>query len=552
MPTNPVNHPNSSPRRRTSFPANLKRNEINADASIFRSILNVAPETAGKVEAQEAPAFFIDLNLDQIIETITSAREQYNLKPFFYTALTSVEAVHYRQDVFRDLLESLRLTEIVHSFAESMRNMRVHLAISEKRSYKRQKQAAFLDAIETYCTATVALTEGLLSVSLASRGFQGFCDFLVQYSKSKDFADLSGEMRQVRSDLARVRYSVHIHQGRVTIDHDGTEGDYSEEVLGTFAKFRQADPRSHNLKMRVSAEMNHVEARILDLVVALNSDTFASLDEYCDRHRDFCHELIARFDREVQFYLAYLEQMESLQKVGLSFCVPDVSSYSKEIQVEDSYDVALANQLVLARKDVVKNSFQLRNPERIIVVSGPNQGGKTTFARTFGQLHYLAALGCPVAGISAKLFLFDKLFTHFEKEEDLQNLRGKLEDELVRIHEIFGQATENSILIMNESFLSTTLSDALFLSREVMKRIAVLNMLCVTVTFLDELATFNDTTVSMVSTVNPKDPQQRTFKVIRKPADGLAYAAAIAEKYRLTYDDVRLRVSSSKSEASRS
>jgi len=550
VPTNPVNHPNSRPKLRSGFPENPQCNETTLDAATFRSILYDRPDVEVHIEVQETPDFFADLNLDQIVETITAAREQYNLKPFFYAPLKSVDAVRYRQDVFRDLLENLRLLEVVRSFAKSMQNMRVRLATSEKRYYKRQKQAAFLDAIETYCSATVALTEGLRSVSSRSRGFQGLCEFLIRYSSSKDFTDLSKEMQQVRTDLAKVRYSLHIHQGRVTVDHNDAEGDYSEEVLGTFAKFRQADPRGHNLKIRLSAEMNHIEARILDLVVALNSEIFARLDEYCDRYGNYCHELIARFDREVQFYLTYLEQMEPLQKAGLSFCIPDVSGHSKEVQAKDTFDLALATQLVRGRKDVIKNSFHLRDPERIIVVSGPNQGGKTTFARTFGQLHYLAALGCPVAGVSAKMFLFDKIFTHFEKEEDLQNLRGKLEDELVRIHEIFDQATENGVLIMNESFLSTTLDDALFLSREVMKRIAGLDMLCVTVTFLEELATFDETTVSMVSTVNPADPQQRTFKVIRRPADGLAYAAAIADKYHLTYDDVSSRVNSRESEAS--
>ena len=504
------------------------------------SILFDTPD--GGSPAAVEPAFFRDLNLDQVVARILDGRGEYDLERFFYTPLPDEDAVAYRHEVFRDL-EDDELRAAVEAFAEEMRRVRRFLALAAKVHHTLEQERWFLDAAVLYADAVAALAGVLGESELASRGFCRVRDFLAGYTASERFAQLTREARVVEDGLDGVTYTLRIKGSRVTVGTYEDETDYSVEVEKTFARFRQGAVEDHLVKVPDSGSMDHVEARIAQLVARLHPQQFRALSEFCAGHAGFLDPTVARFDREVQFYLAVLEYRRRLEGAGLPFCYPDIAVGAEDVAAEDAFDVALAQKLVSERATIVSNDLFLHAPERILVVTGPNQGGKTTFARMVGQLHHLAALGLPVPGRRARLRLVDRIFTHFEREEDISTLRGKLDDELVRVRDILDEATGDSLVVLNEIFASTTADDAVVLGTEVLNRIHDLGCLAVCVTFLDELASSSDAIASVVATVEPDDPSRRTFRVVRRPADGRAYAWAIAGKYGLSYDKLTARIS---------
>ena len=96
----------------------------------FHSILFEDLESGRNVDSEEAPEFFKDLNLDQVVQAITEGWKDYNLAPFFYVRLHELDAISYRQEVMRDF-DDARLMEAVKSFSAQMRAMRERLEASE-------------------------------------------------------------------------------------------------------------------------------------------------------------------------------------------------------------------------------------------------------------------------------------------------------------------------------------------------------------------------------------------------------------------------------------
>ncbi|MEU6462871.1 hypothetical protein [Streptomyces sp. NPDC046976] len=507
----------------------------------FLSVLFTEPAEQAAASVRDEPAYFHDLNLDQLVASLTSGRGQYQLEPLFHARLTNPDTIGHRQQVFRDL-EDEALRTGIEEFAEDMREMRRQLALAEQLRHPCQQESWFLCAAETYCRAVAALAAALDAADLDSRALNALRDHVAHRTGSENHQRLAADIENVRRALASVRYCMTIGGGKVRVTRYAQEADYGAEVLAAFEKFKQAKAESHRLAHRDYVDMNHVEEAVLDRVALLFPDVFAALDRFRRCHQAFVDRTVAVFDREVHFYLAYREFAGRLRDSGLSWCYPRLSRTPQNLAGQGAFDLVLADRLLTEGLRVVPNDFRLDGAERVIVVSGPNQGGKTTFARMFGQLHHLAALGCPVPGAEARLLLCDRIFTHFERGENLKDLSGKLQDDLVRVHAILSRATASSVVIMNEIFTSTTVDDAVVLGTRVLQQLIERGSLCVCVSFVDELSRLGPATVSMTSTVVPGDPATRTFRVVRRQPDGLSYALAIADKYGLTYERLRDRI----------
>jgi DNA mismatch repair protein MutS len=486
-------------------------------------------------------AMLHDLNLDQFFDALIARAPDCALGDILHRPLTTVEAIEYRHQVLRDL-ENDAVLQCVQEFVDQMRVMRAKISGIDKMYDDLQKRRWLLHGIEVYCAAIPALTDMLGSLDLDSQGMTELRRYVQDYSRSDNFMTLAAGARALVSDLAGIDYAIIIKSHGFTVRDYADEADYSVEVAAFFDKFRQGDVDDHTARFRSSESMNHIEAKMLQFVSRLNQDIFERLNRFCRDHAEFVDPTIAQFDREVKFYMTYLSEIAPLKQAGLKFDIPVVSATDKAVSACSTFDIVLAKKRIATNDSVVTNDCMIGGKERLLIVSGPNQGGKTTFARTFGQLHYLAGLGLPVPGEGLRLYLCDSILTHFEREELSKNLDGKLQDDLRRIHHILNVATPSSVVILNEIFNSTTADDAAILARKILEKLVTLDLLCVCVTFLDELLEVSDTTVSLVSMVVPDNPAERTFRVERRPADGKSYAISIAEKYRLTYEDIRLRL----------
>lgn len=524
----------------------------------FASIL-FPPELADRALDDTEPTCFSDLNLDQLVVRLSRGRSLQRLQPLFWTQLPSATAVSYRQEAIREI-EQPAMAAVMAHFREGFATVLQQLDLRRHTRYAWQQRRCLLDAADLYCAAVTDLEHDLAASRPTSTALQGLRDAVRRYAASAGFVRLREEAQQARDQLGRVTYLLHVRGHRIHVMMPEDEADLGEQVADLFTRFRDMDVTTTPVPYRRPGGFSHIDAAVLEEVAALHPEEFGTLARFDTEHRDFLDPTVLRFARELEFVLAVLELKVDLEARGLPTSFPAVTEDGDATWARGCYDAALATASgrsgrsatsgtsgtsageVRTGRPVVTNSFELGPGESIMVVTGPNQGGKTTFARTFGQLHHLAACGCPVPAEDAGIRLVDDVFTLFERQEDAGSDRGKLQDDLVRMRHILHRATRRSVVVLNEMFSSTATDDAADLARRVLDPLLDRGCRGVCVTFLDELAGYRPDVVSMVADVDPEDPGRRLFTLSRRPADGRAYTDSLVAKYQLSPYDIKRRV----------
>lgn len=491
------------------------------------------------------PEALSDLRLDQFFGFIFEEKKKYSLEEYYFTMLKDIETITYRQEVLKDLLNPAILNEM-RTFSEktgalkkSMDNIRATLKLKVGLENNYLTKGALFEKALVYTEALEQLYKTLDQLPLKSKGLLLFKEYVLDYFNSSEFKKLDEEVNELRKRFDSIEYCMYIKGTSIRVQKYQDEDSLTDEITETFKKFREDSVKSYSKNLIEAPEEKRIEIEIIQLVSKLYPQEFKSLEKFCIENENFDNDVLLRFSKEIQFYIGWIEGTELLRGERLKFNIPEVVNNKESLYLNDFFDIMLATKNPQA---VVPNSITLSSPERILVITGPNQGGKTTFARAFGQAHYLASLGLDIPGSSSKIYLADQILTHFEKEESIETLNGKLLDELERLHQLKEKATKDSIIIINEIFASTTTKDAIELGFHMMDFLSELMAISVVVTFLDELSMHGEETVSLMTTIESEDSHKRTYKIIRKKADGHAFAFDIQKKYSLTSIDLERRL----------
>jgi hypothetical protein len=188
---------------------------------------------------------------------------------------------------------------------------------------------------------------------------------------------------------------------------------------------------------------------------------------------------------ELAFYLGCLNLRMRLIARGQPVCYPVPAAGGADgLDARGLYDASLA----LTLDGPVTGNDVAADGRRLVMITGANQGGKSTFLRAVGQAQLMLQAGMFVPAAELTASVCTGVFTHYKREEDATMERGKLDEELDRMSAITDWITPGGLLLCNESFASTNEREGSQIAREIIRAMTEAGIRIVFVTHLYNLA----------------------------------------------------------------
>jgi len=434
---------------------------------------------------QPLPPYTDDLVQDLELNTLFNAMAQDDIfvfdvvKRVVLSGLTDLQEIHYRQDILRDCLKNAEVVRKIY-----------HIPIQAQESKHRQWLGIF--GLH-YPSSILSGARSMLEVYLGLlKELRSIADVYADKFESAGFRRLFTMIQRELDDeyLAVVASHLKALQFRVGVLVSAELGRGNE---GTNYVLRKPNEQGQNWVQRLFTGRSPVYSYTLhprddagaralgelrDRSLNQSANAVAQAAEHVE---SFLHVL----RRELAFYIGCLNLAERLAQLEEPITFPQPApAGERRLTCRGLYDVTLA--LTMQRK-VVGNDVAADGKD-LVILTGANQGGKSTFLRSVGLAQLMMQCGMFVPAESFSGNVCRGLFTHYKREEDISMQSGKLYEELARMSAIVDALTPGAIVLFNESFAATNEHEGSEIARQVVGALVERHIKVLFVTHLYEFA----------------------------------------------------------------
>jgi hypothetical protein len=428
------------------------------------------------------PAHAADLIQDLELDTLFNAMSRND--PFLFAiakqavvgGLNDPDSISYRQAILRDCLVHPDIVRGVYDLAAEtiQRNNKIW-----RGTYS---ATAILSSAVEVMRMLVEMLKRLRSIAdehadqFRSEGFVRFFTMLKAELNDEYFATVEGHLRQLKFGSGEL-ISAQLGKGNKGIRYILRKPwpdtrSWMKRILGK-------GPPAYSYEI---APRDEAGSQALGELVDRGANLVANaLAQSADHVLSFFHMLLA----ELGFYVGCLNLQERLAEKGEPTCIPvalgvDESAFS----AEGLYDVCLT----LHVGDRVVGNDVAADGKELVVITGANQGGKSTFLRSVGLSHLMMQCGMFVPAVRFSANVCNGVFTHYKREEDVSMKSGKFDEELNRMSTIIDRIQPRSLMLCNESFASTNEREGSEIGRQIVRAMLGAHIKVVYVTHMFDLA----------------------------------------------------------------